>query len=291
MPAAALLVALTLGGLVVSSPAHGHGDVDERVAAASARIEREPASADHYLTRSVLKRNRGAFAEALDDLARAERLEPTRSEVDLLRGKLYLAWDQPQLAVPPLTRFLATEPHHPIANALLARALARVGHHQDAAAHYARAIEREPVAIPEHYLERARALRAAGAAPGPTDDAHLLDALRGLDEGLETLGPVVALAVEAIEIEVELGRVDAALARLDALEALSARRESWLARRGEILEAAGRQLEARASYATALQEIGKLPPHRRRAPATAALDARARGGLARLAPTPPEPSE
>jgi predicted negative regulator of RcsB-dependent stress response len=100
---------------------------------------------------------------------------------------------------------------------------------------------------------------------------------------MDRLGPVVALAMSAIEIEVDLGRFDSALARVDRLAARSPRQETWLAQRGEILEAAQRREEARASYVRVLTEIEKLPAQRRRTPAMTQLQSRARAGLARLA--------
>ena len=106
-----------------------------------------------------------------------------------------------------------------------------------------------------------------------------------LDDGMQRLGPVVALAMLAIEIETQQGRVDAALARLDRLAERSPRQATWLNRRGEILERAGRREEARASYARVLAELDTLPVHRRRSPAMRQLEAQARERHDRLVRT------
>ena len=100
---------------------------------------------------------------------------------------------------------------------------------------------------------------------------------------MDRLGPVVALAMSAIEIEVDLGRFDSALARVDLLATRSPRQETWLAQRGEILEVAQRPEEAHASYLRVLAEIENLPAQRRRTSAMSRLRSRARDGLARLA--------
>jgi len=262
--------------LLAPAPVLAHGAFDARVAALSARIEEQP-SADRYLERSVLYRGHGDLAAALADLEQAERLDPTRTDLGLHRGRLALAAGRPEQAVAPLQDLLAEAPDHPEANLALARALAELGRSRNAAAHYTRAIEAAPVGIPSHYLERADVLLAAGEPQV---------ALNGLDEGLGRLGPVVALASRAIEIELAQGRVDAALVRLDRLASHASRQETWLARRAEILEDSGRREEARVAYAGALVEIERLPARRRATPAMAQLESRARDGVARLARVP-----
>jgi tetratricopeptide (TPR) repeat protein len=273
-----LLLLAVAGMALPASHARGHGSFHDRVSDASSQIEREPASADAYLARSILYREHGDYGLALADLETGARLNPTRPDLDRLRGRLHLARGRPAEALPPLERAVQRSPDDPSANLLLARALVAVGRPGEAAGHYTRAIDHAPTPLPEPYLDRARSLLAAG-------DGHRDEALRGLDEGIQRLGPVPALAMLAIEIEVARGRVDAALARLDALAARSPRRETWLSRRGEILEAAGRREEARATYLEVLGEIEALPPRRRGAPAMRQLAAGTRDRLDRLART------
>jgi tetratricopeptide (TPR) repeat protein len=274
---AKLIPALIAAALLLApSLPYAHDAFDRRVALASARIEDDSSNAGHYIARSILYRDHGDFEAALTDLERAAQLEPLRRELGLLHGRLYLAWGQPERALRPLERSLEKRQDQPAANAALARVLSRLGRPLEAADRYTLAIDQTPRASPDHYLERARALCAAG-------EEHYERALRGLDAGMERLGPVAALAMLAIEIELDLGQFDSALARVDRLADRSARQETWLAQRGEILELAQRPLEARASYSGALGEIQKLPAQRRRTPAMSQLQSRARAGLARLA--------
>ena len=95
------------------------------------------------------------------------------------------------------------------------------------------------------------------------------------------LGPIVALQLFAIEIELAGKRYDAALARLETLAAQSPRKEAWLAHRGDILEQAGRAPEARLAYEQALAAIESLPARHRTTGATAKLEAEIRAALAR----------
>jgi predicted negative regulator of RcsB-dependent stress response len=126
---------------------------------------------------------------------------------------------------------------------------------------------------PDYYLERAQAQAAAG--PVSVDAS-----LRGLDEGLALLGPVVSLQLAAIDLAVNAKRYDAALARLDRILEHAPRKEEWLARRGDILRAAGRRDEAHLAYQAALSAIVMLPAERQTA-ATTRLAVRLRSEIER----------
>jgi len=183
---------------------------------------------------------------------------------------------RPAPALDSLDRFLRRHADDPEALAERGRALERLGRHVDAGRSYSRAIAqyRAPATPdPDLFLERARALAAAGR---PEVD----EAIRGLDEGIAVLGPLVSLGLYAADLEVRLGRYDAALARIDRLAKLSPRQESYLVRRGAILLAADRREEARQAYAEALADIARLPEERRAARAVQDLEAKARAGLA-----------
>jgi predicted negative regulator of RcsB-dependent stress response len=106
--------------------------------------------------------------------------------------------------------------------------------------------------------------------------------VRGLDDGIKKLGPLVTLELCAVDIEVKDKQYDAALARLDLLAAKSPRKESWLARRGDILLQAGKTEEARKAFQTALDAMETLPPARRNVPAMLELQTRLREQLAKL---------
>jgi predicted Zn-dependent protease len=122
--ASAALVAVAV--LVSPAPALAHGAYHARLAAVSARIEKQPC-ADHYLERSAQHREHGDLEAALADLEQAERLDPRRVDLGLHRGRLALAAGRPGEAVAPLEKLLAESPGHPEAHLALARALAELG--------------------------------------------------------------------------------------------------------------------------------------------------------------------
>jgi len=253
-----------------------HGGFDERIGAANRAIAAVPTDVQPRLVRAELHRRHGDFAAALRDLDEASRLAPELPSVGYFRGLVYLDAGRHGEAEATLRRFLERKPTHPAGRAARARALMQLERPLDAAREYDLVIAQQPVPVPDYYLERARAFAAAG-------DAHLEDAIRGIDAGIDTIGPLVTLERAAIDLELRRGATDAALERLDRIAERSARREAWLAERGEILARAGRTEEAKQSFFLALAELDRLPNPRRHTPAISRLETKLHASLTALA--------
>jgi tetratricopeptide (TPR) repeat protein len=236
--------------LVLPAPALGHGPIHEQIEEVTRRIEREPRNAQLYLKRAELYRVHNDWRAALSDYQATRRLDPTLDVVDFCEGRMLLEAGDLKRAKRALDRFASRHPEDPEALWARARVETKLRRHQAAVDDYTRALARLPQPKPEHFLERARALAAAGRTE---------QAIAGLDEGIQRLGPLVTLEIPAIDFELELSRCDAALARLARIIDQSPRKESWLARRGEILARAGRDQEAREAFAQALKAIESLP--------------------------------
>ena len=264
-----LLLVGTICLTLVPSFARAHEGLHEQIAAITARIKRDPKNAALYLQRGELYRLHREWARAAADYDRASRLQPSLAIVDLGRGKMLLESRRFQQAKFVLDRFLGKQPRHVEGLVTRARVLAKIGYRRDAANDFTEALTSAPE--PELYLERAKVL--AG------DERHIQEALRGLDEGIKQLGPLVTLELAAIDLELREGNYDAALTRLDVITAQSERKETWLVRRGEILKSAGRHEEARKAFSAALVAIESLPPTHRQSRAMTALQLRARSGL------------
>jgi len=249
------------------------GELHESIVTLSKRLAQESENAELYVRRGNLYREHRSWRAAQEDFVRAEQLDPERYAVDLLRGLTWFEAGRPALAKPALDRFLAIEPRHGEALMTRARVLAALGDAQAAVADFTQVIAIE--ATPDAYLERAQALVAA-------DDGQIEEALRGLDESRDTLGPLVTLAQLAIELELKRAHYDAALMRLDEIAATTARQDTWLAQRAEILEQAGDLNEARKVYGDTLAALDTLPRHRRNTRASAALEDRVHAALDRL---------
>ena len=274
MLARAVLLPIVLALIFVSpGEAPAHGDLDQQIAAATARIESQPHRADLYLKRGELHRAHRDFTLALADYDRAAALDPGLASVDLARAGMGFEADRLDVALDEIERFLDRRPDYAEGRALHARILARLGRPLDAADEWARAIATTPRPRPEYYLERAQALAVVG---------RIDEALGTLDEGLRRLGSVVTLELAATEMEVSRARYDAALARVDRLAAAASRKEQWLLQRGVILERAGRPAEAREAFTAALKAVETLPEARRRTRAVEEIETRSRNALERL---------
>lgn len=249
-----------------------HGDVDDRIEQVTGQIRLQPANAALYFKRGELYRVSEHWIAARLDYDRAERLDPGLVLVDLARGKLFLASGQPQPALRAVDRYFARGSESSDARALRARILVKLRRGGEAAAEFTRAIAESSEPSPDFYIERALAL----AGEGPL---QIGEALGGLEEGVQRLGPLVTLELPAIDLELRKKNYDGALARLDRLSAQSPRQEEWLTRRGEILKQAGRAAEARQAFADALAAVELLSPRLRSTAATQDLEARLRAAL------------
>jgi tetratricopeptide (TPR) repeat protein len=259
--------------LVVPAPALGHGPIHEQIEEVTLRIQRDPRNAELHLKRAELNRIHNDWRAALSDYRTARRLDPTLDVVDFCEGRMLLEAGDLKQARRSLERFLSRHPDDPDALWARARVEAKLRRHKAAVEDYTRALARLSEPKPEHFVERASALAAAG---------RTTQAIAGLDEGIQRLGPLVTLEIPAIDFELELSRYDAALARLARIIDQSPRKESWLARRGEILARAGREQEAREAFVQALKALEALPPQFQATRAMKELEKQCRASLGNL---------
>ena len=263
------LVGLAICLSVFPQFVRAHEGLHEQIVAITAKIKHDPKNASLYLQRGELYRLHRNWAQAASDYDHAARLQPGLTVVDLARGKMLFESRRFQRAKLALDRFLDRQPVHFEGLVTRARVLGKLGARLESARDFAQALAL--TSEPELYIERAEVLGG--------DERYIQDALRGLDEGVKQLGPLVTLQLAAIDLELRHKNYNGALARLDAITAQSERKEMWLVRRGEILRAAGRNEEARQAFNAALAAIDSLPPNRRQTKAVIALELRARSTL------------
>jgi tetratricopeptide (TPR) repeat protein len=251
-----------------------HADLEEQIAAITARLEQHPAnSAELYLKRGDLHRQHAEFDDARADFAKAEELKPGWDAVVIARARTFSDEGKYAEALALTGTLLQKEPRHIEALILHARALVKLEKPVAAITNYSDALSQIAKPSPDLYLERATAQASAG---------KIEDSIRGLDEGLVRLGPIPSLQLPVIDFERQLGRYDAALARIDKITTATPRKESWFALRGEILAQAGRLDEARKSFSEALAAIESLPGNRRGTEQTKELEARIRAEMAKI---------
>ncbi len=257
--------------LLKTPGAFAHADLLAFIDIVSKQIEGDPKNASLYLRRGELYRVHTDWKLAESDYDRVAELDPKLDTVGFCRGKLCFESGQNDRARTFLDKYLAGRPDHVESLLIRARLLVKLGERKAAADDFTRAIAKAPDPMPEYFLERAQA---------QADDDEVEAALRGLDNGLKRLGPLVGLELYAIELELARRDFDHALSRLDAISARSVRKEKWLTRRGEILVLAGQLDEAKKSFTAALSAIDALPPRLRQTPAMHELKKRVNAVLA-----------
>ena len=260
--------------LAIASPCWAHQQIGLKLDQLNAEITEHPNDAELYVQRSDLYRLNREWALAEADLETAVGLTPDDPDLQFYLGRLWFETGHPARAHSALDRFIAVRPDNVEGLVIRGRALGALGDRLAAADDYDRVIARLDPPEPEHYLQRARWLVAEGGA-------HVDAGLRGIDEAIARLGPLVTLIAFAIDVETGRGQYDAALTRFTSLPEVLAGRPDWLARRGDVLRAAGRNHEASTAYADALAAIEALSAKRRTVKATVALEARLRRLLAR----------
>lgn len=265
-----LILALVFVRCFTATLALAHGDLHPRINEMTEQIKRSPTNALLYFQRAELYRIDGDFTNALTDLNQVAQLDRSLKRVDFLRGQVQLDANQPQAAIAPLNRYLASHPPDAEAYTVRARVLAKLNRPAPAIEDFTQAIKLSTTPNPELFIERAAAWRTLGKPE---------EAIRGLDEGIRRLGPIVTLQLPAVDAELALKHIDAALARIDIVMSRLQRKETWLVRRAEILRGAKREEEARKSYFAALEAINRLPPAHRGTRMTLELESRIRAAL------------
>ncbi|MDE0421980.1 MAG: tetratricopeptide repeat protein [Gammaproteobacteria bacterium] len=262
-PALLVVVGLVYTTVLVQGT-WGHGDRSEHLAGLDAKIEADPDSPHHLLERAEAHRRLGHYDESLADLDRVLVLSPGNLEVHYLRGLTHFDRGEFADAEASLRRYLESKPDSSSAHIALAKTLTQQGRHLEAGDEYTLAIAAQPTPIPNHFIARAKAYRAAG-------EQFLDPAVEGLDDGMSLMGPLVTLQGLAIEIELDRGNHAGAIARVDDVLANAPRKETWLLRKGRILASAGHQEQALDAFRLARASFESLPPRVRSTPAMIAL--------------------
>lgn len=281
----------TLGlSLVVAATdrACAHGALHQQLIDVSALLAEHPDDFDLLLRRGELQRLHGSWSESRADFEKAQKLRPDELEPVFRLGRLELDAENPTAAAHWLEATLEKKPHHIEAALLMARAQVKLGRPSAAVESFSTAIHWSRQPRPEWFLERSKAILAAGK--DPKDREALKRATASLDEGLELIGPVPTLQLAAIELDLLAGFVDVALKRLDTVREASERKETWWFRRGLILEEAGRPKEALQAFDSTLAALGALPDRLQRTLAMVELRKDLAQHRSRLRPDSESPS-
>lgn len=248
------------------------GNISLLIEEISKKIEKQPQNAELYFRRGEFQRSHGQWMMALADFDEARRINPKMIETDLAKGETLFKADQLKAAKLSLDRYLSKKPDHEWGLMIRGKVLMGLGMYQSSAEDFTQAIANGGSLKVDYYFERAQAFLAM-------NPKNYKEALKGLDEGIQKIGPLVVLETLAIDCEVELKLWESALQRVDLLANQAARKDGWLARKGEILQLAGKNKEAREAYEACLKALESLPPYRRQIPVTLEIENRVKTAL------------
>ncbi len=241
-----------------------HGDVHESIAAVSKEIEAKPDKAGLYFERASLYAQFDHFAEALDDLAKVNAIEPENDLPKALCGNILRRSGKPAEARVEQEAFLKKHPQHAQVRFDYAQTLADLKEPAAALRELDVLIAAAEHPAPDAVAMRLRLTEATGAAA----------ALTWLNDFL-TKHPLPVFQEEALRLEIKLGRNAAALQRMDAMIAKAPRPESLCLRKAELLAATGDKQGAQAAARAAQAAIARLPAHIRSTKASTDLETKA----------------
>ena len=238
-------------------PALAHADIDEQLAAVNARLAEQPDKYQLLAKRGNLHGQHGDWPLAVADLTRAQALAPDEdaAAMDLDIGLALLQSGNAKRALPLVDRYLFKHANSSTAWRVRAQIQISLNETDTALEDFNRCIHYAPVRTPELYIERARVLEHE------TDRFEEL--LAGIDEGIETLGPLASLLEYAIDIELRRGSYAGALKRIASLPEQIGQLPRWMYKRSQVLLALGREAEAKSMNRQAMRAIEDLPAPRR----------------------------
>lgn len=241
--------ALLIGMLVACASGWSHGNLHDLIEQVTEQIREDGSRVDLLLLRAKYYRLHGNFPAALNDLARAEALEPDSANVHCQRARVYLDQGRYQDCITSIASCLKLQPDFGGAFRVRAQAYRKMGRFDRAEQDFSRAIRARPE--PDVYRARGECLLVLG---------NLDEAVRNYEDGLKRLGNPISLLAYLVDALVAARRHEEALARVDALLKRHPQLDAWRMRRAEILEKAGRPKEAAAEYRRLVKRIDERPP-------------------------------
>ena len=273
-----------------------HGPWHARLEAVNEALERAPSDSHLLFERAELHRLDGAWDAAAADYQQVAELDPTLLGVELGRARMARSRAAERLGTATsevsdpaereasrrirneflehglacIERLLAARPDHAAARLERARLLAELARWTLAVQDYDWLLVHEEPLRPDTVLEAARS--AYSMAQEKVESAA--QALARLDRGMERLGTLPALQLEAVEYERRRGDFAAAVGRIATVEALASRKETWQARRGELWWESGDLPRAQRAFRAARDSLRALPLSRQTTPAARRLAGR-----------------
>jgi tetratricopeptide (TPR) repeat protein len=252
--------------LFTSSASYGHTAIDEQIQSVNVRINEAPTDYLLYLRRANLNRIHGDWDASLADYAKAEEFGPEELTQDLYfyRGRVWFDAGNYRLAREALDHFLKIRPDHYEARLTSARTWVALHNTDAATSDFSYALQLAENPSPDLYLERSAVFASAG---------HNEEALNGIREAVEKLGPIITLVQFAIELEVSQQHYQEAQSWVTMLPDAVKNQSRWLMQSGDLYAALEETHSAHEQWLAALKALDALPESRQKVPANMNLRA------------------
>jgi len=187
-----------------------------------------------------------------------------RLDIWFYMGRMRLQSGMPDEAKTLLSKVIALAPRYKSARLNLARTYLALEEYDLATAEmdsFMRLLNRP---TPDQFIERAMMAKSI-------EIEGLSKAIEGLNDGIDRLGPVVALIEPLVDSYLEQGETQLALCAIERLPDNVKALPRWQVKKGDIYSRQMRFIDAQKAYQSGLNTINTLPTHRQAMPAVQAL--------------------
>ena len=265
------MVATAFSLLLANTAAFSHGDLISSINAVTEQIELDNADPDLYFKRAELYRRHLDWSSAASDYDSAKKLGFDPTELLFYRGRMHFEAGQYTLAESLLDAHLALVPNS--AKGLLVRADIPTRNPLVAVEDIDQALKLVKTPTPDMFLDRAKLTVKAGPE-------HFDRMISGIQEGIDTLGPIVSLIAFGVTQCVQNQQHQMGVALIANLPEKVRKQANWQARLGNLHVASNDPITARVHYLAALGAIEALPLSRRNTQAMLKLEDQLRTALA-----------
>ncbi len=230
-----------------------HGDLDQRIIAATSEINEDPDNAPLYFKRGKLYFQHQEYKNSVLDLIVAEAKGFKEAELFLFTSKSYFGLNDLDNAEQALRKFYTIDSQHIVAHKLEAQIEVARGNFHKSALLFEFVINHANVTLPENYIDAASSWLATKSQDG------LDKAITILKRGLSDIGPLYTLNLKIIDSYVEYKSYENAIEHLELIIPSRKRKESSYYKLYQLYSLQGNETSANLCLKNAMKSWKMLP--------------------------------
>lgn len=237
----------------LAQPSMAHGDLDDRILAASEEINSFPDSAYLYLKRGALYYQHEEFAKAIVDLKQVRELGYEDLYCDLVFAQSYFELENYEEALLCIHRIESKNENHVNALKVKAKIFFKQKRYEESARIYEAIIGHSRKTFPVNYIDASKAWELSQHKNG------IGNATRILEKGMEDLAPLFVLLDRLLSIYLSNHNFEKALETQNRIIESANRKELAYQKGGEIALQMKDTVQAKKYFEASLQAIQQLP--------------------------------